>query len=203
MSKARNLLFYIVIIGSFSALIYFVISQGRMLRSDPLPLTADDQQSSWGHFVDSITHNVSYPVAILLLQIIVIILVARILSFLCRKIGQPGVIGEIVAGIMLGPSLLGAYFPEFSAFLFPATSLGNLSVLSQVGLVLFMFVVGMELDLGVLRNKAHEAVVISHASIIFPFAMGVILAYFIFQSTGAIVHGLRRTLQTSSQLLSR
>ncbi|SEM66950.1 transporter, CPA2 family [bacterium A37T11] len=183
MSKIRNLLFYIVTIGGFSALIYFVISKGRLLQSDPMPLTTDDQQSSWGHFVDAVEHNVSYPVAILLLQIIVIILVARMLSFLCRKIGQPGVIGEIVAGIILGPSLLGTYFPEFSAFLFPASSLGNLSVLSQVGLVLFMFVVGMELDLGVLRNKAHEAVVISHASIILPFALGVILAYFIFQST--------------------
>ncbi len=88
-----------------------------------------------------------------------------------------------MAGIVLGPSLVGAYVPEFSHFIFPATSLPNLGIMSQMGLILFMFVVGMELDLKVLRNKAHEAVVISHASIIFPFALGVVLAYFIYQTT--------------------
>ncbi|RQP20038.1 MAG: cation/H(+) antiporter [Parapedobacter sp.] len=114
---------------------------------------------------------------------IAIILVARVFGVLFRKIGQPSVIGEIVAGIVLGPSVLGYYFPEFSAFLFPASSLPNLGVMSQVGLILFMFVVGMELDLKLLKNQAHEAVVISHASIIFPFALGMGLAYFIYQQT--------------------
>jgi Kef-type K+ transport system membrane component KefB len=84
-----------------------------------------------------------------------------------QKIGQPTVIGEIIAGIVLGPSLVGMYFPEFSAALFPEESLGNLKFLSQIGLILFMFV-GMELDIKVLKNKASEAIVISHASIIFP-----------------------------------
>jgi Kef-type K+ transport system membrane component KefB len=85
----------------------------------------------------------------LLAQIITIILVARLFGWICKKIGQPSVIGEIVAGIVLGPSLLGLYFPAFSAFLFPVQSLGNLQFLSQIGLILFMFVVGMELDLKV------------------------------------------------------
>ena len=87
-----------------------------------------------------------------------------------------------MAGIVLGPSLLGLYLPHFSAFLFPPQSLGNLQFLSQIGLILFMFVVGMELDLKVLKNKAHEAVVISHASIIIPFALGIGLAYLIYPS---------------------
>jgi hypothetical protein len=56
-------------------------------------------------------------------------------------------------GIVLGPSLVGMYFPEFSAFLFPKESLGNLQFLSQIGLILFMYIVGMELDLSVLRKK--------------------------------------------------
>jgi Kef-type K+ transport system membrane component KefB len=97
-----------------------------------------------------------------------------------RKIGQPTVIGEIIAGIVLGPSLVGMYFPEFSAALFPVDSLGNLQFLSQIGLILFMFVIGMELDLKVLKNKANDAVVISHASIVIPFALGVGLAYYIY-----------------------
>src|SRR5690606_19821615 len=112
-----------------------------------------------------------------------IILVARFFGILFRKIGQPSVIGEIVAGIVLGPSLLGNYFPEISSFLFPVASLGNLGVVSQLGLVLFVFVVGMELDLKILKNQAHDAIVISHASIIFPFLLGMVLAYFIFQQT--------------------
>ena len=70
-----------------------------------------------------------------------------------------------------------------SSFLFPVESLGNLGVVSQLGLVLFMFVVGMELDLKILRNQAHDAIVISHASIIFPFLLGMVLAYFVFQQT--------------------
>jgi Kef-type K+ transport system membrane component KefB len=96
-----------------------------------------------------------------------------------RKIGQPSVIGEMIAGIVLGPSLVGMYFPEFSAALFPAASLGNLQFLSQIGLIFFMFVIGMELDLKVLKNKAHDVVVISHASIVIPFALGLTLAFFI------------------------
>jgi len=99
---------------------------------------------------------------------------------LFRKIGQPSVIGEIIAGIFLGPSVVGMYFPEYSSLLFPVASLGNLQFLSQIGLILFMFVIGMELDLKVLKNKANDAVVISHASIIIPFALGIGLSYFIY-----------------------
>jgi len=73
------------------------------------------------------------------------------------------------------------FFPEFSAFLFPVQSLGNLQFLSQIGLILFMFIVGMEIDVNVLKNKAHDAIVISHASIIIPFSLGMGLAYFIYK----------------------
>lgn len=71
--------------------------------------------------------------------------------------------GEIVAGIVLGPSLLGYFFPEFSATLFPPESLMNLNLLSQIGLVLFMFVIGLELDFSVIKDKLNETLVISHA----------------------------------------
>lgn len=182
MKKFRNFLFYVIIIGGLSALIYLIIVQGGKLEVTG-STGHEHTGSGWDHFVSALQHNLSYPLSILLLQIITIILVARVFGFLFSKIGQPSVIGEIVAGIVLGPSLLGAYFPEFSGFLFPASSLPNLGIMSQVGLILFMFVVGMELDLNVLKNKAHEAVVISHASIVFPFALGVILTYFLYQQT--------------------
>ena len=96
--------------------------------------------------------NLQHPLAILLAQIVTIILVARLFGWIFRKIGQPSVIGEMIAGIVLGPSLVGMYFPEFSAALFPKESLGNLQFLSQIGLILFMFVIGMELDLKVLKK---------------------------------------------------
>ena len=87
------------------------------------------------------------------------------------------VIGEVIAGILLGPSVLGYFFPEVSHFIFQPASLPNLNFLSQLGLILFMFIIGLELDIQLLKHKAHTAVVVSHASIIIPFAMGVSLAY--------------------------
>ncbi|HCA83127.1 MAG TPA: cation/H(+) antiporter, partial [Flavobacteriales bacterium] len=140
----------------------------------------DTGRSQWQEFVHSLLHNLEHPLAILLAQIVTIIFAARLFGWICKKIGQPTVIGEIFAGIVLGPSLVGMYFPEFSDTLFPPDSLGNLQFLSQIGLILFMFVIGMELDLNILKNKANDAVIISHASIIIPFALGMGLAYFIY-----------------------
>ena len=85
-------------------------------------------------------------VAILLLQVAVILAVCRLLHAAAERIGQPPVIGEIVAGLLLGPSFLGWVAPQLSAWLFPAASLPALNFLSQIGLVLFMFLVGLHLD---------------------------------------------------------
>lgn len=125
--------------------------------------------------------NLHHPLSILILQILVIILASRILGWIMSLINQPTVIGEILAGIMLGPSLLGLYFPEATSFIFPVESLGNLQFLSQIGLILFMFIIGMELDIGILRQRAQAAVFISNASIVVPFVMGAGLAYFLFE----------------------
>lgn len=180
MRSFKNSIFYIVVTGGFSALIYWILAQGKLLENGSKVVVASSAKTQWTEFLDSMVHNLKHPLAILLAQIITIIIVARFFGWMFRKIGQPSVIGEIIAGIVLGPSLVGMYFPEFSQALFPAESLGNLQFLSQIGLILFMFVIGMELDLKVLQNKAKEAVVISHASIIIPFALGVGLAYFIY-----------------------
>lgn len=181
MKKFKNIFFYIIIIGGFSALMYWITEMGSKLEIRDKISTPATQNSYWSEFLHSIIQNIGHPLAILLAQIVTIIFVARIFGWICKKIGQPTVIGEIIAGIVLGPSLIGMYFPEFSAALFPAQSLGNLNFLSQIGLILFMFIVGMEIDINVLRNKAHDAVVISHASIIIPFALGMGLAYFIYE----------------------
>jgi len=182
MQKFKNSFFYVGVIGGFTALMYWIVLLGAKLEQGRNIVIPDTGKTQWQEFIDSLIHNLEHPLAILLAQIVTIIFAARFFGWICKKIGQPTVIGEIIAGIVLGPSLIGMYFPEFSATLFPTASLGNLQFLSQIGLILFMFVIGMELDLKVLKNKAHDAVVISHASIIIPFALGMGLAYFIYQS---------------------
>jgi Kef-type K+ transport system membrane component KefB len=180
MKNHRNTILYFVVTGGFTALIYWIISKGKSLEIDKKFLRPVSENGHWNDFLSSLSLNLHHPLAILLAQIITIIVVARLFGWFFRKIGQPSVIGEIIAGIALGPSLLGLYFPEFSNGLFPIESLGNLQFLSQIGLILFMFVIGMELDLKVLKNRAKEAIVISHASIVIPFAFGIGLAYFVY-----------------------
>jgi len=119
-------------------------------------------------------------VTLLLAQIAVILLVARTVGLLFRRIGQPQVMGEMVAGILLGPSLLGWAAPGISAALFPPESLGFLNSLSQIGLLLFMFLVGLDLNPRVLREQKHAALVTSHVSIIMPFFMGTVLALYLY-----------------------
>lgn len=112
----------------------------------------------------------------LVVQISVILVASYLVSWALRKFNQPRVVGEMVAGILLGPSLLGWVAPGLSSSIFPAGSLGPLYSLSQVGLLLFMFMVGLELDTKKLRRLGHTAVVISHSSIIVPFILGALLA---------------------------
>lgn len=182
MNKNRNLIFYIITIGVFSILIYVILILGKQnLESTRLQQEVVVVGSAWSDFLLGLFEGMTGTIALLLIQIVIILLFVKIFGWLCSKIGQPTVVGEIIAGVVLGPSLLGTHFPEISDAIFPVSSLGNVGLLSHVGLVLFMFIVGMELDFKVLKNRAKEAVLISHASIIFPFALGIILAYFIYE----------------------
>ncbi len=182
MDKYRNALFYVATIGFFSSLIYGLFYFGAQLEEARHIIKPISDRTHWGEFTDSMATNIHHPLAILLAQIIIIIITARILGRLCQKLGQPKVIGEIIAGILLGPSLFGMLYPEFSAWIFPFESLDNLHFISQLGLMLFMFIIGMELDLKVIRQKADDAIIISHSSIVFPFALGLVLSYFIYAS---------------------
>jgi Kef-type K+ transport system membrane component KefB len=111
-----------------------------------------------------------------LLALVVVIIAARAVGALFRRLGQPPVIGEVVAGIVLGPSLLGRAAPAVSAAVFPAAVLPMLGLLSQLGVILFMFLVGLQLDAARLRGRRHEVIAISHASIVVPFVLGAALA---------------------------
>jgi Kef-type K+ transport system membrane component KefB len=116
----------------------------------------------------------------LILQIAVIIIAARGVGILFRRIRQPQVIGEMVAGILLGPSLLGWAAPSASAALFPPSSLGYLNALSQVGLIIFMFLVGLDLDPAKLKRDRHAAILTSHVSIVAPFFLAALLAIYLY-----------------------
>ena len=119
-------------------------------------------------------------VAVVLLDIAVIVLVARGMGILARRLGQPAVVGEIVAGLILGPSLLGQFPGDPSVGLFPLLVRPYLNVVAQIGLVMFMFIVGLELDLTLVRGRERVASVISVGSIALPFALGLGLAALIY-----------------------
>ncbi len=180
MKKFRNVSLYFCVLSVFFMLMYWIIQSGKTLEAGRNVIAPQLHMSYFTQFIQSISVNLAHPVALILAQIVTIIIVSRIFGFLFGKIHQPTVIGEIIAGIALGPSLLGLIFPEFSMALFPEKSMDNLSLLSQVGLILFMFMVGMELDIKVLKNKVKDAVVVSNAGILIPFTLGIGLAYFIY-----------------------
>jgi Kef-type K+ transport system membrane component KefB/nucleotide-binding universal stress UspA family protein len=114
-------------------------------------------------------------------EIFVILAAARLVGVALRAVGQPQVVGEVVGGILLGPSLLGWLAPGLSAAVFPHEALPYLKVLSEYGIVFFMFLVGLELDPMLIRGRGRAAVVTSHTSILVPFTLGLLLATRLFE----------------------
>jgi Kef-type K+ transport system membrane component KefB len=192
-ANTRTYVYYVILLIMFAAGIWLILIKGSTLMAHRPPAgalaaiapTASPEVTEVSptpstSLAKSLRENLRSPLSILLLQIIVILIAARIFAALFRKVGQPPVMGEMVAGLMLGPSVLGLLSPPTMALLFPPASLATLGLLSQIGVVLFMFVVGMELDLQHLKEKASAAILISHASIIFPFLLGAALSLAIY-----------------------
>jgi Kef-type K+ transport system membrane component KefB len=120
-----------------------------------------------------------------LLALAIVIVTARAMGALFRRIGQPPVIGEVVGGILLGPSVLGYLAPGLQAALLPPAIAPYLGIHAQLGIILYMFLVGVELDLGIIRRSGHVTVAISHASIILPFLLGSALALGLYPILGS------------------
>ena len=181
-SDARHYLPYFLLLLLFVAGVWLILALGSKLTPvgpvDPATAPTPEAQTTFSGFFGE---NFRTPLSILLMQLVVIIAVAGLFRRLFRWIGQPPVMGEMIAGIVLGPSVLGLIFPEALAFLFPPASLEVLRLLSQIGVVIFMFIVGMELDVQHLRERGSAAVMISHASIVVPFLLGTALALFLYR----------------------
>jgi Kef-type K+ transport system membrane component KefB/nucleotide-binding universal stress UspA family protein len=119
-------------------------------------------------------------VVLVLIDILIVIGLSRVVGLGFRRIKQPLVIGEIVAGIMLGPSLFGWLAPDLAATIFQPDVIPYLDVLSQIGLIFFMFLIGLELDPKYLKSQINVAVLTSHASILLPFSLGALLALLLY-----------------------
>ncbi len=176
----KSIFIYCFVLLVFGAGIYLVLRQGASLPTGPTaaPVAA---ASAWS----SLKSNLEDPLSRLFLQIIVIMLAARVLGALFTRLGQPAVIGEMTAGILLGPSLFGWLAPGAFHYIFAPSSLSILQLLSEIGVCIFMFTVGMDLDIGHLKHRAHTAVVAGHASILVPYFLGVLAALFLFQRLAA------------------
>ena len=178
----RYILAYVLILTICGAAIWLTLVTGRSLQThDAIEHVSPAAQGN-GSIAKTLNDNSRGPLAILLTQIVLIVLVCRALGKAAAMIGQPQVIGEMIAGILLGPSFLGQISPAAMEYLFPSASMDTLRMFSQIGVILFMFLVGTDVDLQHLFQKAHTAVLVSHASIIIPFFLGTTLSLLIYRS---------------------
>jgi Kef-type K+ transport system membrane component KefB len=171
---------YLLLVGLPLAVLAMALNLGKTLSAPP----SDAFQQSTGATAGTAPMNLFT----LVLQVAVVLFVSRTVGMLFRRLGQPQVVGEMAAGILLGPSLLGWAAPGISKFIFPASSLGYLNALSQIVLVFFMFLVGVSLNPKEFREHGHTAILTSHASIILtshasiatPFCLGSALALLLY-----------------------
>ena len=121
------------------------------------------------------------PLVILVQQLLVIVVLAQVFACISRTFRQPRVIGELAAGVLLGPSLVGRTWPQAFSFMFPPPSMETFQLLGQLGVILYMFIVGMDVNVGEIRRRAHAAIAISHFSIAAPFVLGVLSALVLYR----------------------
>src|SRR3954471_25003302 len=162
-SLARQMGAYVLVVGVPLLLLIATMRYGAAL---PAPTGAGPVRPSGARAS-------SFDLGRLILQLLAIVGAARVCGAVLARLGQPRVVGEMLAGVLLGPSVLGQLSPTLSLALFPAESLALLQALAQVGVLIFMFLVGLELDVGLLRRNGRVAVLTSHASIVAPFLLGV------------------------------
>ena len=152
---------------------FFVISKYGETLTAPAAVTAAEAQRSSGAAAPNVIWH-------LLIALTAVVLVGGLMGRLFRAIGQPPVIGEVVGGLLLGPSLLGAISPDAYHFVLAPVVVPYLGTVAQLGVVFYMFLVGVELNPDLMRGQVHATVATSHASIIVPFVLGSGLALYLY-----------------------
>jgi Kef-type K+ transport system membrane component KefB len=163
---------YCMMVAGTIGLFLLIRSYGALLTAPALLEAASLPSAHTTPKVDSLWH--------ILLILVVVIVTGRAIGSLFLVFQQPPVIGEVIAGILLGPSFLGRIAPEVSTYLLPPSVAPLLGVIAQLGIIFYMFKVGLELNLELLQKRAHAMVAISHASIIVPFLLGTLLALYLY-----------------------
>ncbi len=188
----RTAQLYLLIVSIVGLGIFFVLHEGNQLPPPVSQLSTEAVAATAPHLTDvsgssffasvksTLRQNATNPLSRLFLQLLIIMGASGLVAWIFTRCGQTGVIGEMVAGILLGPSLFGLLAPNAFQFIFAASSLDTLRLSSQIGVCLFLFTVGMELDVSEVRHKAQTAVVVSHSSIVIPYFLGVALALFLY-----------------------
>jgi len=171
-SLSRTAFAYVAMFAGAVALFLWLAEYGRSLLAPAPEVGAPRFGGEGPASANTLLH--------VLLALAVILITARAVGALFRRLGQPPVIGEVIAGILLGPSLLGWVAPGAYAYLLPASVAPYLGVLAQIGVILFMFLVGLELDTATLRQGTHSTIAISHASIVVPFLLGSTFALWLY-----------------------
>lgn len=166
--RIRLAVMYVVMLAGAVALFLLINAYGVTLAAPDSAVPGREGAAPVGGKPDALVH--------VLVAMTAVLVTGRLLGLVFRRVGQPPVIGEVMGGILLGPSLLGRVWPDAAAFILPPLVGPYLAVIAQLGVILYMFLVGLELNAGVLRKRAHVAVAISHASIVLPFLLGATLA---------------------------
>jgi K+:H+ antiporter len=135
--------------------------------------TATKQRSDFNHLV-----------AAVFLALAIVLIVCRIFGYVATKVGQPRVMGEVIAGLVLGPSLLGAISANWQATFFPTDALAAIGTIANLGLIFYMFLVGLEVDRGQLKGKVAQATAISNASVAIPMLLGIAIALPLYKLLG-------------------
>jgi Kef-type K+ transport system membrane component KefB len=167
--KVRFPLVYAAILLASAAAFLLIRSYGETLHAPAVAAPAGPPAAA--------AHGAAAsPIFHVLLAMAAVVVAGRTIGRAFVLIRQPPVVGEVVAGILLGPSLLGRIAPAASAYILPPSVAPLLNVIAQVGVILYMFIIGLELNVGRLRERAHATILISHASIVAPFVLGSVLA---------------------------
>ena len=170
----RRVITYAIVIAVSIGLI------GGLIRLGEVSFTPDALQGAGHAAGPAPTHSLERPLVVLISQLLLIVLATQLAGKAATLVRQPSVIGEIAAGLLLGPSFFGGLWPDAYTFVFARESLTILRLLSQLGVILFMFTVRLELDVSRLRHQAPTAVAVSHFSIVVPFVLGVTTALLLF-----------------------